>query len=495
MDVAVVGGSAGGLSTALVLARRGHRVTVLDRDDLTPAPDLETAAAEALRPTAPQIVQPHVLLAGTRVLLEQLLPDVLAALYTAGARVAPLASQMAATLQDRSPRPGDDELRPIMCRRAALDWVLARAAATEPGVGVRPGVTVTGLLADRPDDGPDGAGPPRVRGVRTSAGDVAADLVVDAAGRRSAIDRWLDGIGARRSSVESAACGLAYFGRQYRMREGAPLPGPETARVVMGLDEFTLGIWAGDNRTAQIALAPLAADRRFRAARDPDVFDATLRTVPYYAAWLDVLDPISEVAVMGGLHNTFRRLVVDGRPVALGLFAVGDAVCTTNPTFGRGIGVALRTVADLAEVLAAHPDDPEAAALAMDRAVVEHVRPWFADQAASDAARLAALRHSVLGEQAPDPPPPRADRVSFTELRRASLVDPLAFRAVVRIMGMVGDPGTLYTDPEIVAATRAALDRVATAVPQPTRAELEEALRPTPASSGCAPCAAPARPG
>jgi 2-polyprenyl-6-methoxyphenol hydroxylase-like FAD-dependent oxidoreductase len=244
----------------------------------------------------------------------------------------------------------------------------------------------------------------------------------------------------------------------------------------MGLDEFTVGIWAGDNRTAQIVLAPLAADHRFRTARDPAVFEATVRTVPYYAAWLDVLEPISDVAVMGGLHNTFRRLVVDGRPVATGLLAVGDAVCTTNPTFGRGIGVALRTITDLAAVLAEHPDDPVAASLAMDRAAVEHVRPWFADQAASDAARLAALRHAVLGEPAPPPPPPVTDRVTFAQLRRASLVDPLAFRAVARIMGMVGDAEAQYTDPAIVAATRAALDGAGAVVTQPSRAVLEAAL-------------------
>jgi 2-polyprenyl-6-methoxyphenol hydroxylase-like FAD-dependent oxidoreductase len=260
------------------------------------------------------------------------------------------------------------------------------------------------------------------------------------------------------------------------MRDGATLPGPETARVVMGFDEFVVGLWAGDNRTAQLVLAPLAADRRFRTARDPRVFTATLRTVPYYAAWLDVLDPISDVAVMGGLHNTFRRLVVDGRPVATGLLAVGDAVCTTNPTFGRGLGVALRTIADLADVLAEHPDDPEGASLAMDRAVLEHVRPWYADQAVTDAARLAVQRHVVLGEPAPPPAAPVDGRVTFAELRRASLVDPLAFRTVTRIMGMVGDAERLYTDPEIVAATRAALDRVGAGPPQPSRAALEAAL-------------------
>jgi hypothetical protein len=66
-------------------------------------------------------------------------------------------------------------------------------------------------------------------------------------------------------------------------------------------------------------VAPLAADRRFRTLRDPGVFTAVLRTIPTYAAWLDVLDPISDVFPMAGLHNTLRRLVADGSPVVTGL--------------------------------------------------------------------------------------------------------------------------------------------------------------------------------
>ena len=187
-----------------------------------------------------------------------------------------------------------------------------------------------------------------------------------------------------------------------RLRGGARLPAPAATRVVAGLDELTVGIWGGDDATMQLVVAPLAADRRFAPARREAVFTAVLRTIPLYASWLDMMDPITDVAVMGGLHNTLRRLVVDGQPVILGLHAVGDAVCTTNPTFGRGLSTTLHGAADLVDVLAAHPDDPCAQALAMDRAGLgEHVAPWFADQAVSDAARLAMLRHTVLGA----PPP------------------------------------------------------------------------------------------
>ncbi|MDP9116280.1 MAG: hypothetical protein M3O28_03260 [Actinomycetota bacterium] len=44
---------------------------------------------------------------------------------------------------------------------------------------------------------------------------------------------------------------------------------------------------------------------------------------------------------MGGLRNTLRQLVVDTQPVVTGLHPVGDSTCTTNPTHGPGIAIAL----------------------------------------------------------------------------------------------------------------------------------------------------------
>lgn len=362
-------------------------------------------------------------------------------------------------------------------RRSTVDWVLQRTAAAEPRITVRCGVKVTGLLTA---PGRSGGRPPHVTGVRTDRGEMAADLVVDATGRRSPIDDWLTQVGARTTATWRAECGIAYFSRHYRVRPGADLPAPLVTRIVVALDEFLAGKWGGDNGAVQLVVAPLAADHRFRTARDPQVFTAVLRTIPAYRAWLEVMDPITDVFPMAGLHNTLRRLVVDGTPVATGLHAIGDSVCTTNPTLGRGLALALSGAADLAAAISEHAADPTAQALALDRLAGAHVAPFYHDQAVIDAARLAMMRHTIFGA----PPPPRPEtpgRVTYSQLRAAASYDPVAFRAFWKINGMICPPDEVYTDLDVVARTQETLQRHGTAPPvaKPTREQLLSALTPS----------------
>ena len=470
MDIAIAGGSAAGLFAALLLARAGHHAVVLERDGLEPATDVESAAGAAFRPSAPQIVQPHIVMARCRQLLIDRLPDVYDGLLAAGVVEAPLWTQMPESLSDTTARPGDEQLTPMMTRRSTVDWVAAAGRSGRAAGHAAVRAKVTGLLATQGQQ-------PHVTGVRTSQGDLPADLVVDATGRRSPVDDWLAQIGARVTATWQAECGVAYFSRHYRLRPANGLPGLLATRIVVALDEFLAGKWGGDNGVAQLVVAPLATDRRFRALRDPEVFTAVLRTVPVYAAWLDAMDPVTGVFPMAGLHNTLRRLVVDGAPVATGLHAIGDSVCTTNPTLGRGLALALSGAADLVDTIGRHAGDPAAQALALDRLVGEHVLPFYEDQAAIDAARLAVMRHTIFG--APKPKPPETPgRVSYPQLRVAASYDPAAFRAFWKINGMICPPEQVYTDPDVVACTRQTLRQHGSGPPvaQPTREQLLAAL-------------------
>ena len=396
MKIIIVGGSATGMLAALMLARAGHEVLVLESDRLEPGPDVESAAATAYRKSAPQIVQPHIVMAKCRRLLIEWLPDVYAGLLAAGVAEAELWTQMPPSLTDKTVWPDDDQLTMLMTRRSTFDWVLRRAVLAEHRVTLCCGVRVIGILSAS-------GKPPHVTGVRTERGNFASELVVDASGARSQIDVWLKEIGAQPSARWRAECGVAYFSRHYRLREAANLPGPRTTRIVAPLDEFVVGIWGADNGTMQLAVAPLAIDHRFKTATNAPVLTAVLRAIPAFAAWLDVLDPITDIFTMGAVQNTLRRLVVGGAPVVTGLVALGDSVCTTNPTLGRGLTLALVGSAGLVDTIAKCGDDWSTQALTMDVLVANHIQPFYEDQAAIDSGRLEILRHTIFNAPAPAP--------------------------------------------------------------------------------------------
>ena len=187
-EIVVIGGGIAGLSSAMLLARDGHHVTLLERDP-APPPEPTEAWAEWERRGVNQFRLPHYFLARFREVAERELPDLLRALDAAGAlRINSIELAPAEFTGGR--RDGDERFAQITGRRPVVEATFARLAAEEPGVEIRRGVAVRGLTAAEPTNGDV----PHVVGVVTDTGDrIDADLVVDAGGRRSALPDWLEG--------------------------------------------------------------------------------------------------------------------------------------------------------------------------------------------------------------------------------------------------------------------------------------------------------------
>jgi hypothetical protein len=111
----------------------------------------------------------------------------------------------------------------------------------------------------------------------------------------------------------------------------------------------------------------------------------------------------------------------------------------------------------LRETIEAFGEDWTGQALALDRFVTQHVEPYYEDQAIIDGARLAMLRHTIFGNPAPDPLQLPSDQVTFAQLRTAAAVDPTAFRAFWKVLGMLEKPSDIYTDPQVFARTKEVL--------------------------------------
>ena len=450
MDVAVVGGGVAGLGGALALARRGHTVTVYERDD-TPMPASADEAFEWDRRGAPQVRHSHAFLARLVCLLKSDYADIYQQLLDEGATEMRFGDDLPATITDFERQPSDDELNMLACRRTTFEWVLRRAALAEGRVEFRTGTAVNGLVAEQ------GSTTPRVIGVRLADGTEArSDLVIVAAGRRSALPDWLAEIGCPPTGDEVDDTGIVYFSRFYRLDDGATYP-PRTGPIGGDLGYLKYGVFVGDNRTFSVTLATPTDDQELRKRlMQPDTFDSCARQLVATAPWLDGRAvPITEsVHAMAGLVNLWRPHVVDGRPVATGFIPIGDAVLCTNPLYGRGCATAFWGAHLMVAAIEAHPGDPENMLLAYDSALRAEIHPWYRASVEQDAEARRVAAALLAGE---DPDGDTTDQRTFMRavfrdgLLPALRRDVVVLRAFFRSLNLLTAPDAMVKDPDVGA--------------------------------------------
>jgi 2-polyprenyl-6-methoxyphenol hydroxylase-like FAD-dependent oxidoreductase len=303
---------------------------------------------------------------------------------------------------------------------------------------------------------------PHATGVRTSDGaEMRADLVVDAMGRRSPLLEWLGALGAATPEVVSEDRGFVYYTRYFTGPAVPPMLGPP----LVPLGTFSLLTLPGDNATWSVTIWAAAADAPLRAVRDPERFHAVVAACPLQAHWLDG-EPITDVLAMASILDKHRRFVVDGRPVATGVAAVGDAWACTNPSAGRGVSVGFIHAQCLRDALRAEPDDPRAFALAFDALTSARAAPYFWNQIAADRERIAEMDALRAGEE---PPPADPD---WSALDRAVMHDADAFRAMLELRLCLATPQEVFGRIGFRERLAAYADEEPMTMPGPSRADL-----------------------
>ncbi|MEV4538257.1 FAD-dependent oxidoreductase [Asanoa sp. NPDC049518] len=426
--ILVLGAGLCGLSTAMLLARDGHHVTVLERDPAEPPPVADAWEAWQ-RPGVNQFRLPHLMAARWRVEMARELPHVLDDLVAVGGLRTNLLGLLPSA-QRGDWRSGDEIFETVTARRPVLEAVMAGAAAATPDVTIRRGITVSGLLTEGT----------RVTGVLAEGGHtLRADLVVDCGGRRSAVASWLVAAGARPPAEERADCGFVYYGRHFRgaMPEGR-------TNVVQRHESASILTLPGDNGTWSVAVITSARDRVMRGLREPARWDAAVALYPLAAHWCDG-EPTPGVDVMAGIEDRHRSFVVDGEPVATGVVAVGDAWACTNPSLGRGAAIGLLHAIGLRDVLRdTDAGEHEKLVRGFHDWTMANVEPLYRGTLWFDAHRLAELDADAEGV----PYRPGDPRWAFgLATFAASLGDEEVARAYQSLSSLLSTPDDLRARP------------------------------------------------
>lgn len=438
--IVVCGAGTCGLITAMLFAKDGHDVEVIERDPMEP-PEPADAWDAWERRGVNQFRLPHFLMSRFRYDMVRELPEVVDALVAAGS----YELNFFGPFREVVPEP--ERFDVVTARRPVVEAAIAKVAAGAERVRIRRGAAIAGLTTGA--SARDGI--VHVTGVRLEGGEeIAADLVVAATGRRSPLGRWLEEAGAPAPYESVEDSGFVYYGRYGRSPDGEQqLHGPTLG------DFGSIGLLAlpADDGTVGIGVIAASSDASMRKLRHEDAWQRVMRRLPNGEMLAD-LEPISDLTAMAGIEDRYRRFVVDGEPVATGAVAVADAWAATNPTLGRGISLGVMHALLLRDSVREHLDDPYALAVAWDDVTERVMTPWYEATIWHDRRKLQSYA-AVAGAGVPVDD---QDWERFLALARLTAGDlDLAVRWVSRFGFLLEPPQVLLEDPDLAAKLDAAV--------------------------------------
>ncbi|KAL4445757.1 hypothetical protein ABPG77_008956 [Micractinium sp. CCAP 211/92] len=259
----------------------------------------------------PQHLQPHLLLTGGKLVMEELMPGFTAQLEAAGMEQMDVGE---AHIWDHGAvrARGPTSIKAICVTRRVLEQCLRDRVLADAGprLRLRDKTRVTALLWDEVCRS--------VLGVRLAGcEEVRADVVVDSSGRNSPTPRWLQDAGWTAPGMKIGSKALACYSRPWGRRNALILGG------VNGTWQVTLYGYEGE----QAPLDSMDAYMDF-AALLPD------QTAYRFLQRATFLTPVMRYAATSNEQRLYDKV-----PMPPGLLVIGDAAQVVDPFYGQGMSV------------------------------------------------------------------------------------------------------------------------------------------------------------
>ncbi|MFI5783903.1 NAD(P)/FAD-dependent oxidoreductase [Nocardia sp. NPDC051570] len=323
----MIGAGIGGLLAARVMSEFFVDVTVVEHDIL---PD-----DASLRRRIPQGAHAHALLGRGLNSLEELFPGFTREMVDHGASIGDALTDFRIVFDDHFVAHSTSGIQVITASRSLLEWRLRNRVESIDNVEIIDRCAAVDIIVNPHSRA--------VAGLAVSRGSgavevIAADMIVDASGRGSQTQSWLEKRGFPRPRKVELNIQLGYATRHFR-RESAHLEGDLAVLVGARPNNPRAGsISAQEGDRWVVTLGGYFHDA---PPMDPSgfyEFAATLG-VPALTEILTTAMPLDEEAARYRIPAAVRRFY-DADDLPEGYIPLGDTVCCFNPIYAQGMSVA-----------------------------------------------------------------------------------------------------------------------------------------------------------
>lgn len=421
----IIGGSIAGLITARVLINYFDRVTIIEKDCLPTKPQF--------RYGVPQSNQPHMLLSKGQEILEDFFPGLTEELFSKNAAKVNMTWDFPflLTTKEWSPR-FKSTINSIGCSRNLLESTIRDRVKKLKAVHILENNFAIDLLGNEDKTVILGV---VIKNKNKKTINIKGDLIVDASGRNSQAQRWLENLGYIKPKIITIDCNISYASRIYRSPQTFERDWKGVFVKTKAPDRKKGGaIFPIENEQWIVVLT--GRQNNFPSIKEAEYlkFAQNLPTQLIYKSIIKA-KPLSRIFPYRGLKNVFKQYNLMSR-FPENFIILGDAFCTFNPVNGQGMTVAALEAKILDQLLCNHREKSSGFSLLFQKKLASIITPSWVMAINQDLAWDLDYSSTLLES---------LKRKYFTYLEQAACQDPEIWLNFLQVLNLSLSPEALFS--------------------------------------------------